>query len=1025
MFLYLFSRTNLQASLGDTDISDRLKALGVLKASSTPSAKTHWLRKVLSRNVDFVKDYPLQALLHDVTMARTITSVVAVAEKQKISPDEAAADMPQFEQYWRHQAQKLEDVCRQAGRFPNLFFTIAPAEWRFPLHAGMFSKEDQEDLSQCQAWLTMHMHNCIAAVLDAVLWKNKAQADELGIAEIEHYTYQFEFQGRGTIHVHAVAWVKYNPGVCVEELSGRSGARGQTSPLVRVLEEIFDCGAVDVQCGQSEHNLLRYVAGYVAKASDSLRFQKGDEARGAPAETSRWRQVYRLLCKRSPLEQELAMYFAGLPMVETSFTGERMYPPIPGSTAINKYRHAYRAYQERLSAAHQEHCQVLKLAEDGRVLRLRNFVEWCRLFRLRQHIKTGEDSWTYVVRERNARGRGTGKKCAIAMTWPFELLDIYCGAYAAAFLPRLEAELCLPADEVVPENMQHLAMLLRLRNGDVDAVLEPMVKELRWRGLGEDCQATVVARVRAGARLLEAVAAGRTRPEDWSARSARAPPRRIWSPEQQRVLDAISAGVQPPDAAEADPRPRLLRVTGGPGAGKTEVLLAAAEAAAQAGCRVLLGGPIGLLVAGHRSRIRPGLDITVETIHSAFKVGRDRDAAYIPPGRLRNYDLIIFDEVSQIDAAVWQRLQVALGELFPCPFVVFVGDFQQLQPVSGRQQLGEDLERQVQAGFLQRIELLPHANARSTDRAMLDFLRHARCQQPSRETLGAFFADRFLPATSDLHAAAREVLRLEAATRKHCTVLAVTNKGAAQFNQARLALEFPEVAQALAAGRGILSDPAYGEQNFIAVEGARVRLTQNLDKERGFVNGATGVITQVLEPDVFVVTTSEGVLILVHRVQQQRLKFLPVTYAYATTMRRAQGATMDLIALWFDRKRPDPGYAYVGASRARARTDVYHLGHLRRSDWRPVGGGDQVHPGPLSESSSASDHDDQEEDDTDSGSAYMDVDEASSVASGSGPDEDASESYPSIDVDEEYSSGPESGQPETSASPETVESPSI
>ena len=296
-------------------------------------------------------------------------------------PDEAAADMPQFEQYWHHQAQKLEDVCRQAQTFPNLFFTIAPAEWRFPLHGGMFVKADQDDLSQCQAWLTMHMRNCIGAILDEVLWKNKAQAADLGIAEIEHYTYRFEFQGRGTLHVHAVAWVKFNPGVFIEELSSRSGMGVQTSPLVRLLAEVFDCGAVDVQCGHSEHNLLGYVAGYVAKASDSLRFQKGDEARGTPAETLRWRQVYRLLCKRSPLEQEMAMYFAGLPMVESSFTGERMYPPIPGSTAVNKYRHTYMAYQERLSAVHPEHAQVQEVAEHGQ-LRLRSFVEWCRLFRL-------------------------------------------------------------------------------------------------------------------------------------------------------------------------------------------------------------------------------------------------------------------------------------------------------------------------------------------------------------------------------------------------------------------------------------------------------------------------------------------------------------------------------------------------------------------------------------------------------------------------------------------------------------------
>ncbi|OLP94267.1 hypothetical protein AK812_SmicGene23713 [Symbiodinium microadriaticum] len=39
-------------------------------------------------------DYILQALLHDITMAKTITSLVAMASQQKIS-----ADMPQFEQY--------------------------------------------------------------------------------------------------------------------------------------------------------------------------------------------------------------------------------------------------------------------------------------------------------------------------------------------------------------------------------------------------------------------------------------------------------------------------------------------------------------------------------------------------------------------------------------------------------------------------------------------------------------------------------------------------------------------------------------------------------------------------------------------------------------------------------------------------------------------------------------------------------------------------------------------------------------
>jgi hypothetical protein len=86
-----------------------------------------------------------------------------------------------------------------------------------------------------------------------------------------------------------------------------------------------------------------------------------------------------------------------------------------------------------------------------------------------------------------------------------------------------------------------------------------------------------------------------------------------------------------------------------------------------------------------------------------------------------------------------------------------------------------------------------------------------------------------------------------------------------------------------------------------------------------------------------------------------------VVYAYATTMRRAQGSTLDLVGLKFDRRRPDRGYAYVGTSRARKHTDVFHLGRIRRSDWLPVGvdsrGNEQRSPGPQSFSDSYEDSD--------------------------------------------------------------------
>jgi hypothetical protein len=82
-------------------------------------------------------------------------------------------------------------------------------------------------------------------------------------------------------------------------------------------------------------------------------------------------------------------------------------------------------------------------------------------------------------------------------------------------------------------------------------------------------------------------------------------------------------------------------------------------------------------------------------------------------------------------------------------------------------------------------------------------------------------------------------------------------------------------------------------------------------------------------------------------------------------MRRAQGATLDLVGLYFDRKRPDRGYAYVGTSRAKRRGNVYHVGGIRRTDWLPVGGDDrgneQEYLSVLSDSDSEEPSDDEDE----------------------------------------------------------------
>ena len=89
---------------------------------------------------------------------------------------------------------------------------------------------------------------------------------------------------------------------------------------------------------------------------------------------------------------------------------------------------------------------------------------------------------------------------------------------------------------------------------------------------------------------------------------------------------------------------------------------------------------------------------------------------------------------------------------------------------------------------------------------------------------------------------------------------------------------------------------------------------------------------------VFTAKLSTGGMVLVHPIRVGKQVFPTCCYGYATTIRRAQGSSLHLGALWFDHCHPpERGYGYVGASRFRSRDGLFLYGKIRRSDWTPIG----------------------------------------------------------------------------------------
>ena len=553
------------------------------------------------------------------------------------------------------------------------------------------------------------------------------------------------------------------------------------------------------------------------------------------------------------------------------------------------------------------------------------------------------------------------------------MLDNYIGSFCAMMVPHVHEYEFAPwtkdeatkkrYDEEVPKLARYLqaAMEHPYYDWDIDKLLQEIGADLELRGKDINVQVTVNRRIHAWKLLLDNSGQRgiKISPSVWEASHHSHDPPSHWSPEQAEVLNVIDRGVAVDDA-NVQVHSRMLLVTGKPGSGKTQAVCGAAIAAANRGNRVLIACPLGALVDVYRQKLPPNENIVIETIHASHRISRKADEEYNPPGRLRTFDLIIYDEVSQLGSEVWRKVRTAIVELNPHPFVVLVGDFKQLQPARDEPELETTVRNMVEKGTLREIELQQHPYARSNDSELLDFLDEIREHQPSkRPTVEDFFGDRRLARDQScredahIHSAVEDSKRIEAHTGKAFTFLTVTNSGARKLNHTRCAMDFADTEEVqhwqLHCSCG---DPDYLEQ-VLAILGMRIRLTRNVDKERGFVNGAVCDIVHKLRKNVFIAKTPRGVHLLVHPVQYDGVEFMPYTYGYAMTIRRAQGATCELAGLWFDHTfPPDRGYGYVGASRVRIAIALFLMGKIRRTDWLPVGARDtdQVSRGNSSKS---------------------------------------------------------------------------
>jgi ATP-dependent DNA helicase PIF1 len=338
------------------------------------------------------------------------------------------------------------------------------------------------------------------------------------------------------------------------------------------------------------------------------------------------------------------------------------------------------------------------------------------------------------------------------------------------------------------------------------------------------------------------------------------------------------------------------------------------------------------------------LNIGGQTIHSFFGfpprplLGFDEKPSWFFSKTARNIARIIVDEVSMLRAdtldAMDKHLKTARKSTRPFGGVqmLLVGDFYQLPPVVR----GEEARLLEEAGYASAYAFAAQV-LKDPLVANYELTFVHRQSDPHFIDLLSRIRERHNPeiAVEEINEAC-----LERTLKAKPVLLCATNAVADNYNQRGLAALSGDTYQYSGAFEGDppktqSADRLPAPMTLALRKGARVIFTQN-DSEGRWVNGSLGTVTEMEETTVKVrLDTGDDVTVERSLWPQKRYQWnektrtmdvkeeykyvqFPLAHAWALTIHKAQGMTLDSVEIDLGRGAFAPGQTYVALSRARS-----------------------------------------------------------------------------------------------------------
>lgn len=182
------------------------------------SDKISFMHKIFSAVPDYCLSYELLQYQYDRWLFKTITGAINSSKQSGCFPNRSLENKTFSRTFWQHQNLYLIDAVRQYG-YPCFFLTISPYEWTFPFPPFIQELRDRygREVTEVASLEPLRIAHVLEQVARGYLtggncnrWRTHVfgNKDHPTTANVQCYFYQFEFQKRGTLHLHMLLWLE-------------------------------------------------------------------------------------------------------------------------------------------------------------------------------------------------------------------------------------------------------------------------------------------------------------------------------------------------------------------------------------------------------------------------------------------------------------------------------------------------------------------------------------------------------------------------------------------------------------------------------------------------------------------------------------------------------------------------------------------------------------------------------------------------------------------------------------------------